>query len=66
MHESIAGFYTVAEFIRLFGLPRSSLYRLVKQGKLRIHKIGRASRIAKSEAASWAAGLPTLGGETRP
>lgn len=61
------GFYTVAEFIRLYGVPRSSLYRLVKDPKsgLRIHKLGRASRIAKAEAATWAAGLPTFGGEVR-
>lgn len=60
------GFLTVAEFIRLYGVPRSSFYRLVKAGALRIHKVGRASRIAKAEAATWAAGLPTFGGEARP
>jgi hypothetical protein len=62
------GFYTVAEFIRLYGVPRSSLYRMLKDpaSGLRIYKLGRASRIAKAEAASWAARLPTFGGEVRP
>jgi excisionase family DNA binding protein len=61
LHE---GFYTVAEFIRLYGVPRTSLYRLVKdpESGLRIHKLGRASRIAKADAMAWAASLPTFGG----
>lgn len=59
------GFYTVAEFIRLFGVPRTTTYRLVKAGRLRITKIGRASRIAKADAQAWAASLPTIGGEAR-
>lgn len=62
MHE---GFWTVAEFIRLYGVPRSSLYRLVKAGELRIYKIGRASRIAKLDAKAWSERLPTVGGERR-
>jgi excisionase family DNA binding protein len=66
MLDAIEGFYTVAEFIRLYGVPRSSFYRLVKEGRLRIHKIGRASRIAKAEARVWAGSLPTFGGEVRP
>lgn len=63
MMEAIEGFYSATEFMRIYGVPRSSFYRLVKAGALRIHKIGRASRIAKAEAATWAAGLPTFGGE---
>ena len=55
----------MAEFIRLYGVPRSSLYRLVKAGELRIHKIGRASRIAKAEAKAWSERFPTVGGESR-
>jgi len=59
------GFYSIAEFIRLYPMGRTSLYRLVSQqgSKLRITKIGRASRIAKTDAAAWAASLPTIGGE---
>ncbi len=68
MVEAIEGFYTVAEFIRLYGVPRTTLYRMLKDpdNRLRIHKLGRASRIAKAEAKAWAASLPTFGGEVRP
>ena len=61
----LEGFYTVAEFIRVYGVPRSSLYRLLKDPRngLRIYKIGRASRIAKAEARAWADRLPSFGGE---
>jgi excisionase family DNA binding protein len=62
MMEAIEGFYSATEFMRIYGVPRSSFYRLVKAGHLRIRKIGRASRIAKADAQAWAAGLPTFGG----
>ena len=58
------GFYSIAEFLRLYPMGRTSLYRLVSQqgSTLRITKLGRASRIAKADAAAWAASLPTIGG----
>jgi excisionase family DNA binding protein len=43
-------------------MGRTSLYRLVKAGKLRITKIGTSSRIAKADAKAWADSLPTTGG----
>ena len=50
------GFYSIAEFIRLYCVPRTTLYRIVKNPntKLRIVKLGRASRIAKADAKAWA------------
>jgi excisionase family DNA binding protein len=57
------GFYSIAEFLRIYPMGKTSLYRLVKAGQLRIVKIGRASRIAKADAQAWAATLPTFGGE---
>lgn len=59
------GYFTAAEFMRCFAIPRSSFYRQVKLGNIRITKIGRASRIAKAEAKAWAESLPTFGGEVR-
>lgn len=56
------GFYTIAEFLRLTSMGRTSLYRLVKAGQLRITKIGRSARIAKADAKAWADSLPTTGG----
>ncbi len=57
------GYYTISEFLDAYPMGRSSLYRLVNTGKLRLTKFGRASRIAKADALAWAATLPTVGGE---
>jgi len=62
MPDDNEGYLTAAEFMRRFACPRSSFYRQVKLGKIRITKIGRASRIAKADAMAWAASLPTFGG----
>lgn len=56
------GFYTVPDFMRTFAVPRTSLYRAVQRGELRLTKIGRSSRIARADAHAWAASLPTVGG----
>ena len=56
------GFLTLADFIRLYPIGRTTLYRAVKAGELRLTKIGKASRISKADAAAWAASLPTIGG----
>ena len=58
------GFYTIPDFLRLYGIGRTTLYRIAKTSReLRITKIGRASRIAKADAKAWADSLPTIGGE---
>lgn len=57
------GFYTVAEFIRIFAVPRTSFYRYAQSGALRLTKLNRATRIAKADAQAWADALPTTGGE---
>jgi len=60
------GYYSIAEFLRLHAMGRTSLYRLVNAKQLRITKMGRSSRIAKADAKAWADSLPTIGGEARP
>ena len=57
------GFLTVTEFLRTYSIGRTTLYRLAAAKQLRIHKVGRSSRIAKADAAAWAASLPTFGGQ---
>ena len=61
----IEGLFTLTEFLRLYPIGKTTLYRIVaqKNSKLRIVKIGRASRIAKADAKAWADSLPTIGGE---
>jgi excisionase family DNA binding protein len=54
--------YTVNGFMANFKISRTFFYAEVKRGRLRLTKIGRASRIAKADADSWAASLPTIGG----
>ncbi len=56
------GYYTIAEFLRIYSIGRTTAYRAVQNGKLRLTKLGRASRIAKADAEAWARSLPTIGG----
>jgi len=58
----MTGFFTISEFLREYPMGKTSLYRAVKAGQIRITKMGRASRIAKADAQAWAASLPTIGG----
>lgn len=53
---------TLADFRRRFSISNSQLYREVKAQRLRIRKLGTASRIARTDAEAWAEGLPTIEG----
>jgi hypothetical protein len=44
---------TLRDFQNEFSLSRSALYREVRCGRLRLTKVGRASRIAASDALVW-------------
>jgi excisionase family DNA binding protein len=55
-------FMTIPEFLERYPMGRSSLYRLVNEGKIRLTKFGRSSRIAYEHAEAWAKTLPTFGG----
>jgi excisionase family DNA binding protein len=55
-------YYTIPEFLDEYPMGRSSLYRLVQEGRLQLTKFGRSSRIAKAEAERWAQTLPILSG----
>ena len=55
-------YYTFADFLRTYGIGRSTAYRAVQGGTLRLTKVGRASRVARADAIAWAASLPTIGG----
>lgn len=57
------GFYTVPDFLKAYAISRTEFYRQVQAQKIRLTKLGRSSRIAKADAAAWAASLPTVGGE---
>lgn len=57
------GFFTVTDFLNTYAISRTEFYRQVQAQKIRLTKLGRSSRIAKADAAAWAASLPTVGGE---
>jgi predicted DNA-binding transcriptional regulator AlpA len=48
----------ISEFLELYSISRTALYREVAAGRLIITKIGNASRIAQEDAATWLASLP--------
>lgn len=54
---------TTADFRRRYAISNSQFYREVNAGRLRIRKLGTASRIAREDAEAWAASLPIRTGE---
>lgn len=54
---------TVADFCARYSIGRTSLYREVNAGRLKLRKFGSATRIAREDAERWAAALPEYGGE---
>lgn len=57
-------FLTVNKFLECYPMARSTFYRLVSDGQLKITKFGRASRIRIDEAEEWARTLPTFCGRS--
>jgi len=55
-------YYTVPEFLERYPMGRSTFYRLVKDGQLKLTKFGGSSRVAKADAEAWAAALPVING----
>lgn len=49
---------TLAEFRRRYSISNTQLYREVAAGRLRLRKMGAASRIARVDAEVWATSLP--------
>lgn len=43
----------VADFLDRFGIGRTTFYREVGQGRLRVVKIGRATRVTRTDASAW-------------
>lgn len=46
-------FITIKQFCEINNCSRSTVYREVKAGRLSLHKMGRASRIAESDGIAW-------------
>jgi hypothetical protein len=54
---------TLAEFRRRYSISNTQTYREVAAGRLRLRKLGAASRIAREDAEAWAESLPIRTGE---
>ena len=44
---------TMPEFLTSYSISRTGAYREIASGRLRIIKIGRATRIARADAEAW-------------
>lgn len=53
---------TIREFCERNGIGRSTVYRENAAGRLPFRKIGRATRIAESDAKKWQEDLSVSGG----
>ena len=53
----------VNDFLHRYSIGRTSFYREVAAGRLRIRKFGTATRIARTDAEAWMESLPVVKGE---
>ena len=54
---------SVAEFCDRFSIGKTSFYREVNAGRIKIRKFGSATRIARADALAWMDALPQIEGE---
>lgn len=62
MENPILELMTVAEFCDRYSIGKTSFYREVNAGRLKIRKFGSATRVARTDAEAWANALPTVEG----
>lgn len=53
---------TVADFLSRYSISRTEFYRHVQAGRIRLTKLGTASRVARADADAWLASLPVRSG----
>jgi excisionase family DNA binding protein len=61
-NPSPAELLTIDEFARRYSISRASVYRMAQSGALPMVKLGRSTRIRRTDAENWAASLPTRAG----
>ena len=54
---------TVADFLARYRIGKTTFYREVLAQRLKVKKLGTATRIARTDADAWAASLPARMGE---
>lgn len=60
--DEIPELMTVADFLRRYSIGRTTFYREVAAGRIRLRKLGIASRVARADAEQWADSLPVSAG----
>jgi hypothetical protein len=53
---------TMGEFLARYSIGRTTAYREVAAGRLKLRKLGTATRIARHDAEEWASALPVREG----
>lgn len=53
---------TVGDFLARYRVGRTTFYREVSAGRIRLRKLGTATRIARPDAEAWVEGLPVREG----
>jgi hypothetical protein len=61
--RNIQQFFTVNDFLERYRIGRTSFYREVSEGRLKLRKFGSASRVAREDAETWAQNLPVVSGK---
>ena len=56
--DALPELMTLADFRHRYAISNSQVYREVQAGRLRIRKLGTASRISRADAEAWANTLP--------
>lgn len=54
---------TMGEFLARYSIGRTTAYREANAGRLKLRKLGTATRIARCDAEAWADSLPGREGE---
>lgn len=50
--------YSIKEVVTLFGIGRSSIYREISEGRLRVIKLGKRSLVLRTDLDEWMKKLP--------
>ena len=54
---------TVGDFLTRYSISRTEFYRQCNAGRIRLTKLGCASRVSRADAEAWVASLPVKTGE---
>jgi hypothetical protein len=60
MNTNIKRAYTRLEFCDAHGIGQTKFYEEVKEGRLKVRKVGRKSIVLRDDAEDWLQQLPTL------